>query len=55
MPYPRATTPSTFARYFLGALVAPKEFFSGSPQPTSRADPRYVTRFIDWLKDEIRR
>jgi LysR family transcriptional regulator, glycine cleavage system transcriptional activator len=24
-------------------------------QPTSRADPRYVTRFVDWLKDEIRR
>lgn len=23
--------------------------------PTSRADPRYLARFIDWLKDEIRR
>lgn len=23
--------------------------------PTSRADPRYVGRFIDWLKDEIKR
>lgn len=58
-----------------GTIVAPKEFFPGSPdwrlncpfpdiavkgetyvaQPTSRANPRHVTRFIDWLKDEIRR
>ncbi|NEW97328.1 LysR family transcriptional regulator [Rhodopseudomonas sp. BR0G17] len=36
---------------FPDVVVKGEKYFA---QPTSRADPRYLGRFLDWLKDEIR-
>ncbi len=37
---------------FPDLVVKGEKYFA---HPTSRADPRYVGRFVDWLKDEIKR
>ena len=35
-----------------GLVVKGEKYFA---HPTSRADPRYVDRFVDWLEEEIRK
>jgi DNA-binding transcriptional LysR family regulator len=35
-----------------GVVVKGEKYFA---HPTSRADPRHVAHFVDWLKEELRR
>jgi DNA-binding transcriptional LysR family regulator len=35
-----------------GLVVKGEKYFA---HPTSRADPRYIDRFVDWLEEEIRK